>query len=823
VPDEGGRFQKKYKDLSYLNKNFEIVLLFYFKCKEEQMRKLTLIRRFLIMGLLLISTAGIALHGAIPASERAALIALYKATNGDHWVNNSGWKGRNNEPDGFSEKGSEGNWYGITVYTRVTSINLELNGLNGDIPAQLGNLSELYEIDLSNNNLSGSIPRQLGNLNNLRYMYLSNNQLTGSIPPEFGNLSSLYWFDLSSNKLSGSIPPELANLSTLTLLFLDNNQLTGSIPPELGNLDLWYFVLGQNELTGTIPPELGNFSGCFKFDLSRNHLTGSIPPELGNLTEVGLFWLDSNQLTGDIPSSLTNLKNLLLTVSSGIQLGYNALYATDPAVWDFLFSRSINWETTQTIAPIDVSAVTTSDTSIKVTWDPIIYTDDTGGYMVYYSTVSGGPYTYSGITADKSATSYDVTGLGPGRTYYLVVKAITNPHSSNNNTVVSETSEEVFATTTGSIVEIEPPFGAFETPLEGSTVSGSIAVTGWALDDSGVAGITIYREVDSSLFYVGDAVRVEGARPDVAASYPEYPENTMAGWGYMMLTNYLPNGGNGTFILHAIAVDTAGKSTTLGTKTIICDNANAVKPFGAIDTPIQGGTASGAAFKNWGWALTPQPNSIPTDGSTINVFVDGVNIGNPTYDLYREDIVELFPGYANSDGAVGYFNLDTTVYTDGVHTISWSVEDDAGNSDGIGSRYFSVQNSSSPIAWRRAHSKTPTPIGAPDISDIPADDSSPVLVKRGYNPHIEPIEYFPDDNGIITIEIRELERIEIWVGARHAVSLQPLPIGSTLDTQRGIFYWQPGPGFLGNYRFVFIEKGTGKIMRKKEIVILITP
>ena len=36
--------------------------------------------------------------------------------------------------------------------------------------------------------------------------------------------------------------------------------------------------------------------------------------------------------------------------------------------------------------------------------------------------------------------------------------------------------------------------------------------------------------------------------------------------------------------------------------------------------------------------------------------------------------------------------------------------------------------------------------------------------------------------------------------------LRELPIGSTLDKENGIFYWQPGPGFIGEYRFVFINK-----------------
>ncbi|OGU61745.1 MAG: hypothetical protein A2V66_05150 [Ignavibacteria bacterium RBG_13_36_8] len=239
----------------------------------------------------------------------------------------------------------------------------------------------------------------------------------------------------------------------------------------------------------------------------------------------------------------------------------------------------------------------------------------------------------------------------------------------------------------------DPPFGSFDTPLDGSSVSSSIPVTGWALDDVGVDNVKIYRQDGGSQVYIGDAVFVEGARPDIETAYPHYPNNYKAGWGYMMLTNFLPNGGNGTFIITAVAKDVNGETTPLGTKTITCDNANAVKPFGAIDAPQAGGTASGSSYRNWGWVLTPQPNSIPLSGTTIDVYVDGIKVGNPRYNVYRSDIASLFPGYANSNGAVGYFDFNTTAYENGVHTIYWTATDNVGNTDGIGSRYFNISNS----------------------------------------------------------------------------------------------------------------------------------
>jgi hypothetical protein len=76
------------------------------------------------------------------------------------------------------------------------------------------------------------------------------------------------------------------------------------------------------------------------------------------------------------------------------------------------------------------------------------------------------------------------------------------------------------------------------------------------------------------------------------------------------------------------------------------------------------------------------------------VFIDNVPVGHPTYNQPRSDIATLFPGYANSNGPVGYFYIDTTTLTNGVHTISWLVTDGLGSASGIGSRYFTVSNGS---------------------------------------------------------------------------------------------------------------------------------
>jgi|GEM_PF-4100549 len=387
---------------------------------------------------------------SITTSERNALIALYNSTNGDNWTNNSGWKEAPLHSDGFALPGTEGDWYGIWLGSgHVTTIDLSDNNLIGTIPAEIQDLNQLRNLILSNNYLGGNIPKELANIPTLFFLFLNNNQLTGTIPAQLGSCSQLSEVYLNSNLLSGEIPGELGNLSDLYYLDLSSNLLTGSIPPELGNLSgLDYLDLAWNHLSGSIPPELGNLPSWFwHLDLSSNELEGNIPIELINITSIDFLNLAGNKLIGEIPNAMVNLVNL-----NTLDIGYNGLYTDDGTLRIFLDSKDPDWESTQTVAPTDVSATAVSWNSVNVTWTPIAYTSDPGGYRVSYSETSGGPWTEAGMTADKTASEYLVTSLAANTPYYFVVQTQTDPHGQNPNTVVSEDSEEASDTTHGTCV-----------------------------------------------------------------------------------------------------------------------------------------------------------------------------------------------------------------------------------------------------------------------------------------------------------------------------------------------------------------------------------
>jgi hypothetical protein len=251
------------------------------------------------------------------------------------------------------------------------------------------------------------------------------------------------------------------------------------------------------------------------------------------------------------------------------------------------------------------------------------------------------------------------------------------------------------------------PFGFFDTPVSGASgITGAIAVTGWALDDIGVIGVQIWRDpvpgdpqpAANGKIFIGDATFVSDARPDVDALNPTLPLSYRGAWGYMLLTNMLPNvstlapaGGVGTFNLYAYVYDVEGHATVFPAHTITVDDTTATKPFGTIDTPGPGAIVSGT-ITNFGWVLTPKPATIPTDGSTIQLFIDGTAQGTAVYNAPRSDIAALFPGYNNTAGPVGAFTIDTTTLANGVHTIFWIVTDNQARTDGIGSRFFTVLN-----------------------------------------------------------------------------------------------------------------------------------
>lgn len=234
----------------------------------------------------------------------------------------------------------------------------------------------------------------------------------------------------------------------VTQLILPTNKLNGSLPPEIGDLPILFLLhMWANQLSGSIPPELEDLSGLVNLHLHLNQLTGSIPPELGQLALLQQLYLYSNKLRGDIPAELEDLTALL--DGSGLRMKWNALHSDNATLIAFLDGKSPGgeWQSTQTIAPVNLTFDRVGDHTVWLSWDAVSYLGDSGGYEVFYAPTGSGVWSSGGWTEDKEDITFPVTGLDPGTIYDLAVVTYTDPHDFNQNLVPSDFSLEVMPTT----------------------------------------------------------------------------------------------------------------------------------------------------------------------------------------------------------------------------------------------------------------------------------------------------------------------------------------------------------------------------------------
>jgi hypothetical protein len=74
---------------------------------------------------------------------------------------------------------------------------------------------------------------------------------------------------------------------------------------------------------------------------------------------------------------------------------------------------------------------------------------------------------------------------------------------------------------------LNPPFGYIDTPAEGENVESGALAFGWALDDSGVASVTVSADGSPPV-----PVLARQPHPGVAHVHPGFPDAAHAGFGF---------------------------------------------------------------------------------------------------------------------------------------------------------------------------------------------------------------------------------------------------------------------------------------------------
>ena len=306
----------------------------------------------------------------------AALVALYESTNGDNWTENTNW---------LSDK-PLGLWHGVVTDGDGSVIELDLgdNHLVGEIPPELGRLSNLRVLILWRNQLSGYIPLELGNLSSLTHIFLPDNQLTGCFPEALEGIEerafdpsvsscegraalvALYeatdgdnWIDntnwLSNKPIGEWYGVEIYDDAYYTYMVvglkLSRNGLSGEIPAELGELiELESLSLWGNQLSGQIPPEIGRLYKLQRLYLHANNLSGQIPLELAYLTKLESLFIGGNRFDGCVPDSLGDILDSDL---SALGLPFCASEVLTP------------------LPTLTLAALSLSPTEVTLTWSPV--------------------------------------------------------------------------------------------------------------------------------------------------------------------------------------------------------------------------------------------------------------------------------------------------------------------------------------------------------------------------------------------------------------------------------------------------------------------
>eukprot|EP01117_Protostelium_nocturnum_P009025 TRINITY_DN3239_c0_g1_i1.p1 TRINITY_DN3239_c0_g1~~TRINITY_DN3239_c0_g1_i1.p1 ORF type:complete len:1365 (+),score=254.10 TRINITY_DN3239_c0_g1_i1:56-4150(+) len=227
---------------------------------------------------------------------------FYQKTNGNQWIDQSGWK------DGSNYCAS---WFGLICDAEEfpVEIRLENNNLSGVIPSSFWTLTSVRILSLKNNSLEGNIPNEIGNFS-LEVLDLSNNFFYGKIPESIGGITELRILSLTNNMIGGTIPKSIGNLVKLEEFYANSNAIEGIIPEEIGSTNLKILDLSTNELTGRIPYSIGKLTNLQTLNLSENDFREAIPTTIENCINLEYFLIASNEIHGNIPQGFENLTKL---------------------------------------------------------------------------------------------------------------------------------------------------------------------------------------------------------------------------------------------------------------------------------------------------------------------------------------------------------------------------------------------------------------------------------------------------------------------------------------------------------------------------------
>jgi hypothetical protein len=422
------------------------------------------------------------------------------------------------------------------------------------------------------------------------------------------------------------------------------------------------YGVNRSDVCAVYPERVGCPNVGFNFDLN----TAALSPGAHTIT---VYAVDS-----DVPSPEVGSANVTVTVpaTAGAPSGPPSVNIDIPAPNTVVSGTVlvVGW------AIDNASAIGTAinPASLQVKVDGVLV--GTATYGTYRSDVCAAYLGRAGCPNVGFTYSLNAAALSPGShtiTVYADDSDIPSPHVGSASVTIT--------------VSDAPPSVNIDIPAPNAAVSGTILVTGWAIDNASAIGTAINPDslqvkVDG---YIYGTATYGLNRSDVCAAYPGRAGCPNVGFNFELNTAPL-NPGAHTITVSATDTDPAPDT---GSASVTVAVGGAVRPSVNIDAPVPNVVISGMVSVT-GWAID-NTTAIGTaiNPNSLQVFVDGVLGGTATYGTYRSDVCAAYPGRPGCPD-VGYtFNLDTLILSNGPHTITiWAADTDA--SPNIGSASINV-------------------------------------------------------------------------------------------------------------------------------------
>lgn len=258
--------------------------------------------------------------------DEQALVDLFNSTNGENWVNTTGWDATSMSLDDeiFGVQTEE-----IAGELRVTEVHLNHdgshdivhdgeddqsetfvgNGLTGTLPESLQNLKSCRYFNVRSNAIGGHLPVGIKDMKSLEYLFLSGTRVTVASDPTdglpYGDPRTEEGFGTVTaesdqsfkGRFEGGLPPEWGQLPAIKIIQVGRTAEFDEMPTNHPNLDP-----DKPGIGGPLPADWGQMETLEMLDVSGNRHTSELPPEWGALRNLQHLEIGTNpDITGELP------------------------------------------------------------------------------------------------------------------------------------------------------------------------------------------------------------------------------------------------------------------------------------------------------------------------------------------------------------------------------------------------------------------------------------------------------------------------------------------------------------------------------------------